>query len=178
MTTKLRAASQSDCSSLAALSIEVWLATYIREGVNAVFAEYVLQEYTPARFAAILTDPDEHLFVSENVDGIDGYIRLTQGSACPVKTGSNVEIKTLYVQSRHHGLGKGALLLSKGLAYASQQGWPRPWLAVNSQNLNALNFYARHGFDPIGITQFQIVDAQYQNEVLQYSGTQTHPISA
>ncbi|WP_311202217.1 hypothetical protein [Leisingera sp. S132] len=38
----IRPAGMHDCSSLAALSIEVWAGTYLRNGISAHFADYVL----------------------------------------------------------------------------------------------------------------------------------------
>ena len=38
----IRRAEERDASSLAAVSIEVWVNTYLRDGVSPVFADYVL----------------------------------------------------------------------------------------------------------------------------------------
>ncbi|RQP15983.1 MAG: GNAT family N-acetyltransferase, partial [Brucella intermedia] len=69
----LRTAQISDASVLAAISIEVWLGTYIRRGVNAFFADYVLSEFTEEKFRSLIEDADEHIVVSENKDGLDGF---------------------------------------------------------------------------------------------------------
>lgn len=71
---KFRLARASDAPVLAAISIEVWLGTYIRKGVNAFFAEFALSEFTSSKLAALLEDPNEHVIVSENDDGLDGFI--------------------------------------------------------------------------------------------------------
>ncbi len=73
---KLRPAQKTDAASLAALSIEVWIGTYLRYGVSSFFAEFALREFTTARFEALIDEGADHLVVSENRDGIDGYIRL------------------------------------------------------------------------------------------------------
>jgi hypothetical protein len=43
-------AEQRDASSLAEVSIEVWLNTYLREGVSSFFADDVLSEFTAQNF--------------------------------------------------------------------------------------------------------------------------------
>ena len=80
---KIRPAQKTDAASLAALSIEVWIGTYLKRGVNAFFAEFALSEFTTARFEAILEDGQDLLMVSENEDGIDGYIRLAENRIAP-----------------------------------------------------------------------------------------------
>ena len=68
---------------------------YIRQGVNAFFAEFALNEFTSAKLAALLEDPNEHVIASENDVGIDGFIRLIQGKEAPVSGCSTMEISTL-----------------------------------------------------------------------------------
>lgn len=164
----IRPAAAADCSSLAALSIEVWLGTYLRHGIAASFADYVLDQFTQARFAAALCDPQEQLLVSQNCEGIDGYIRLSHGRPCPVGGASRTEISTLYVQPRHHGSGTGRGLLLAALNLRHELGWDAPWLATNSENHPAIGFYLRHGFCRTGVTHFQIDGEKYPNDVLQF----------
>ena len=166
----IRPAESKDCSSLAALSIEVWLATYLREGVSGFFADYVLGHYTPNHFAAALNDPSERLLVSQNKAGIDGYIRITNGKPHPAGGESLTEISTLYLQPRHHGNGLGRSLLEAGLQLCRTNGWDAPWLTANSENKSAIAFYYRHGFERAGSTHFRIQDSQYPNDILQYRG--------
>ncbi len=167
----LRPATQDDCSSLAALSIEVWLGTYLRNGINRIFSDYVLSTYTPDHFAHALHNPAERLIVSQNQDGIDGYIRIRHGRPRPAGGPSRTEISTLYIQPRHQGRHIGRLLLEAGLKTCRSEGWDAPWLAANAQNTRAIAFYLRHGFEPAGLTCFQVQDSQYPNDVLQYRGS-------
>ncbi|OBY28896.1 GNAT family N-acetyltransferase [Leisingera sp. JC1] len=164
----IRPAGMDDCSSLAALSIEVWTGTYLRNGINGHFADYVLDHYTPAHFAEALQNPAEQLLVSQNRDGIDGYIRVSHGRPSPAGGASHTEISTFYVQPRHQGHGIGIRLLQAGLQLCRSNGWDAPWLTSNSENSRAISFYLRNGFEHAGLTGFRINDAEYVNDVLQY----------
>ncbi len=161
-----RIARPSDAPILAALSIEVWLGTYVRHGVNALFAEYALNTFTTAGMAALLTDPSEHVIVSENRDGLDGFLRISRESAAPVAAGHDVELSTLYVQPRHQGRGLGRALLEQGVQYARAVPAGSIWLTTNSDNAPAIAFYLSQGFEKIGTTQFRIGDQAYPNDVL------------
>jgi len=161
----IRPAVPSDASSLAAISIEVWLGTYIREGVNAFFADYALGEFTTTKFEAMLKSPEETILVSENVVGIDGYIRVAKGRAAPVSGCSDTELSTLYVQGRHQGKGIGLALLNEALGLVEN-----PWLAVNAENEYAIAFYTAQGFSNVGQTYFNIQEEAYLNHLLAYRG--------
>lgn len=165
---KFRPALTSDAASIAAISAEVWLGTYIRNGVNAFFAEYALDQFTTARIQSILDDPNEIVIVSENLDGIDGFIRVTLGNPAPDNGCSDTEISTLYVQPRHHGKGLGKGLLRQAMQQIATIGISSVWLATNSQNAPAIGFYQALGFQRIGHTHFRIQDQAYLNVVLSY----------
>lgn len=162
----IRIAKSEDASSLAAVAMEVWLNTYIRNGVNAFFADYALSHFTKAHFEETLSLKDNFIWVSQNTVGIDGFVHLKLGSNAPVTTCSDLEIATLYVQPRHQGSGAGGKLLAAGLRFGTTTGRPDAWLAVNAENVHATEFYLRKGFAKAGETRFQIGDQFYPNHVL------------
>ncbi|MGR3760545.1 GNAT family N-acetyltransferase [Roseobacteraceae bacterium NS-SX3] len=164
----LRPAGPDDAAALAALSVEVWLGTYLRRGVSSFFADYALGEFTADKFRALLAQDSERLIVSQNVEGIDGYIRLSNGRPPPEGPGSSAEIATLYVQPRHHGKGIGEALLQSGLEVCAGWGAASPWLTTNWENVRAIRFYQRQGFKITGRTDFRIGGEAYPNEILVY----------
>ena len=164
---RLRPAELSDASSLAALSIEVWVGTYLRHGVNGFFADFVLSDLTVTKFEELVQNPGESLIVSLNRDGIYGYIRVSRNRPAPLEGVRDGEISTLYVQPRHHGRLVGRALLQRGLEIC---GAARPWLMVNTENENAIAFYQRNGFRQTGQTHFEIGDQGYLNWIFTYDG--------
>lgn len=155
----------SDASSIAALSIEVWIGTYLKRGVSGFFADYVLGEFTARKTAALISDPDQYILVSENEDGIDGYIRATTGCKAPVPGCPDTEIATLYVQPSHQGKGIGKRLLDAALRQCRENGVESVWLTTNAENSAAIAFYLAQGFERVGETHFHIDDQAYLNNV-------------
>lgn len=164
----LRIAHRLDASSIAAISIEVWIGTYLKRGVSGFFADYLLGEFTVSKTEALLSDPNEFFLVSENDEGIDGFIRVSSGSEAPVNDCTETEISTLYVQPRHHGKGIGKRLLKAALQHCREKGDKSVWLATNAENTPAIAFYLGRGFEHVGETQFRIQDQSYLNNVYSY----------
>jgi ribosomal protein S18 acetylase RimI-like enzyme len=162
----IRKAEERDASSMAAVSIEVWLNTYLRQGVSAFFADYVLSEFTAQKFRHTIADPDLAIWVSENRIGIDGFVTVCSTAAAPLENCSHLEIATLYVQPRHQSSGKGAALLYCALEHCRSLKSGSAWLKVNAENARAIDFYRRHGFVRVGTTSFVIADKAYENHVM------------
>ncbi|MBO9409977.1 MULTISPECIES: N-acetyltransferase [unclassified Ruegeria] len=161
----LRAAEQSDASSIAAISIEVWVGTYLKRGVNSFFADYALSEFTQAKISDQISNPEDFFLVSENQEGIDGFIRVSSSREAPVEGWYGMEISTFYVRPRHHGKGKGKRLLAAALKHCKDQQEGVVWLTTNAENTPAIAFSLARGFEWIGETQFQIEDQGYLKNV-------------
>lgn len=161
----LRQAKTSDASSMAAISIEVWIGTYLKRGVSAPFADYALQQFTSQKTEALISDPAQFILVSENADGIDGFLRVSFGRDAPVHGCSDTEIATFYVQPRHQGKGIGKRLLDAALAHCRSRQVGSVWLTTNAENAPAIAFYLAQGFAHVGETHFRIGDQGYLNNV-------------
>jgi ribosomal protein S18 acetylase RimI-like enzyme len=163
----IRKAEERDASSLAAVGIEVWLNTYLREGVSPLFADYALSEFTAQKFRDAIGNANLAIWVSENRIGIDGFATVCS-AAVPLLVGcSTLEITTLYVQPRHQSSGRGVALLQCALDHCRSIGGERVWLKVNAENSRAIDFYLRHGFKKIGSTHFVIADGSYENFIME-----------
>lgn len=145
------------------------MGTYLKKGVSAFFADYALEEFTVEKTRQLIEDPGQVILVSQNDEGIDGFIRVSAESEAPVSGCSDTEIATFYVQPRHHGIGIGKRLLSAALELCRERGVASVWLTTNAENDPAIGFYLRQGFEHVGETQFRIEDQGYLNNVYRLS---------
>lgn len=161
----IRQALAGDAAALAALSIEVWIGTYLKQGVSSFFADYALETFTAANLAAQIADPSQVVLVSDNAEGIDGFIRIAANSPAPFDLPAQTEIATFYVQPRHHGKGIGRTLLRAATDHCRAAGITAIWLTTNAENSPAIAFYLARGFVHHGTTFFQIGDQSYPNNL-------------
>lgn len=160
----LRAAIISDAPRLATLGLQVWLHTYCTQGINNAIAHYVLNEFTIAKFTALIVDPTRSILVLEQGDNLIAYLTLHHGQ---VFADVCNEIETLYVQAPFLRQGLGQRLLTQArelLVHAGEN--PAVWLKVNAQNLAAQAFYQAQGFVIEGETDFVLDGVAYKNWVM------------
>jgi ribosomal protein S18 acetylase RimI-like enzyme len=163
----VRPAVEADAHTLAALAIQVWLGTYATEGVNDLLARYVLDAFTPSKFAALTKDADACLLVAEVDSYLVGYALLRFSAIQPLVPEADSELCTLYVQEPFTGAGVGSALLQKARASVRERtGTEALWLLVNVKNRRACGFYAKHGFVEKGLTHFVLGEGRHENHVL------------
>lgn len=166
-TLRVRNASPEMADRLAVLALQVWLHTYATEGIAEDIAAYVLQELTPAKYAAMLQDPERQVIVAEHGEHLVGLAVLNFNAPCEADRSLRVELQTLYVQAHFLGEGVGHRLLQEAqtrtlaLSKAGQL-----WLSVNAKNARAITFYARQGYEKIGTTYFLLGAGRHENHVL------------
>lgn len=131
-----------------------------------ILCRLALSTFTAQIFEAFIDDENEIILVSDNSDGIAGFVRVTLESPAPIENGPETEIATLYVQPRHTGKGIGRRLLDEAFRLRAERGRDGVWLAVNSENQDAIAFYQRLGFTRDGQTTFRIGEQSYANAVM------------
>lgn len=163
----VRSAVEADAHTLAALAIQVWLGTYATEGVNDLLARYVLETFTPPKFAGWVKDADACLLVAEVDEHVVGYALLRFGAVQPLVPEAGTELCTLYVQEPFTGAGVGSALLSKAASSVRERtGTDALWLSVNVKNRRARGFYEKRGFVEKGRTHFVLGEGRHENLVL------------
>ena len=162
----IRQGLRADAENLAALAIQVWLHTYATAGITPTISRYVLSEFTPERFEALLTNASATVLVGEANTNLIGYAVLNFGASCPESRNSEAELATLYVQEHFIGKGVGSALLESAEALAIQRTANPLWLTVNAKNSHAIAFYVRRGYTSLGVTYFKLGNESHKNLVL------------
>lgn len=167
MGVEIRAARPGDANCLAALSIQVWLSTYVTDGIRQDMANYVLREFTPAKLEALIADPARHLLVMEQDGFLLGYAQLKLDSRCQGCDFATVEVERLYLVESRTGEGLGRRLQQAARRWAlALPGQPRLWLTVWHGNERAIAFYRRLGMDVHDECHFELEGARHLNYVM------------
>ncbi|MFI5891168.1 GNAT family N-acetyltransferase [Actinoplanes sp. NPDC051513] len=150
----------------------------LQPDIDAFIARHLSRE----SFRQYLADPRRILLIAED-DGVAlGYTMLIEGPiadpdvAAVVDSGTSIELSKFYVLSDRHGSGVAARLMADTLAEAAETGAKFCWLGVNQHNVRAAKFYAKHGFEVVGVKRFLVGDVWHDDHVrvralLQVAGT-------
>jgi ribosomal protein S18 acetylase RimI-like enzyme len=132
---------------------------------------FIAKHLSAASFRGYLSDPGRIILVAAE-DGLPlGYSMLVSGPiadpdvARVVDAGTSIELSKFYLAADRHGSGVAATLMAATLAEAAATGASFCWLGVNQQNDRAAKFYAKHGFEVVGVKRFLVGDVWHDDHV-------------
>jgi GNAT superfamily N-acetyltransferase len=154
---RLQRATVQDADRLADLAARLFESTYRGVHDPQDLATYIQENLTPAAIARTLKDPNTVIFIAEAKNGPCGYAHLQLESAAPeVVSAHPAQLVRLYVDQSMFGKGLGGALLEAVLATAAREGADILWLIVYFRNSRAKAFYAKHGFQPVGLREWRL----------------------
>ncbi|OZE40303.1 GNAT family N-acetyltransferase [Rhodococcus sp. 05-2254-6] len=137
-------------------------------------AQFVSNVLSAEHFENYIDDAARTVLIDETGDAdVVGYAMLVSGP--PADPGiratlspePTMEVSKLYVQPTQHGSGAAGRLMSSSLDHARHSGCATAWLGVNQQNVRAQKFYAKHGFEIVGIKTFVVGVQTHDDYVMQ-----------
>ena len=136
---------------------------------------FIARHLSLESFRGYLADPRRILLLAED-DGVPlGYSMLVGGPiadpevaavvAAVVGAATSIELSKFYLLSDRHGSGAAATLMAATLDEAAETGAKFCWLGVNQQNERAAKFYAKQGFEVVGVKRFLVGDVWHDDHV-------------
>lgn len=163
----------SDADELAAVAAVTFPLACPPHATAADIAEFIATVLSAECFSAYLTDESRHVLKAVEGDSIVGYAMLVSGEPADPTVGAaasmrpTMEVSKVYVLPGRHGSGVAAALLEASIVMARESGCAAMWLGVNQENARAQRFYAKHGFERVGVKTFAVGTQTHHDYVLQ-----------
>jgi len=162
----IRKASEADACLLAAIGLTVWVDTYAENALTPEVAEAGLAAFSKEAIQAVLLDSSCSVLMATRGTGALGFSVLRQDAAITGLKGKGAELERLYVIEAFCRQGIGTHLLESMIKQARIEGCTYLWVDVYSENLRALAFYRKQGFQFHSRVSFSIKDRLVPNERL------------
>ena len=144
----IRKVDNDDVQSLQSLGIKTFSETFDDTNSPKDMDNYLSEKFSLDKLVAELSNPESEFYFAELAGKAIGYLKLNTGKAQTEQSLENaLEIERIYVLNAFHGKRVGKLLFDKALDIARSNGSARIWLGVWENNLKAIEFYQRQGFE-------------------------------
>ncbi|BEL09581.1 GNAT family N-acetyltransferase [Actinoplanes sichuanensis] len=136
---------------------------------------FIAKNLSVAGFRGYLADPARILVIVSVDEAPTGYSMLVSGPiadsdvAAVVDQATSIELSKFYLAPERHGSGAAGALMTATLDAAAGTGAQTCWLGVNQRNARAARFYAKHGFEIVGVKRF-LVGSEWHDDHIRQRG--------
>lgn len=123
---------------------------------------FIERNLSAERFTDYLADDARTVLVAALDHELVGYTMLVAGEPgddevrAALRIRPTVELSKCYVHPGHHGAGVSHALMAASIDAGRAGGARGMWLGVNQLNARAQAFYARSGFERVGVKHFVV----------------------
>lgn len=167
---KIRKTGLSDLDLLVQISRQTFLETFADSNTQDNMDRYLRENLTREKLASEITNPDSSFYFAELDANVLGYLKINSGNAQSEKISDrSVEIERIYVCGAYHGKGVGKMLLDYAMTIALEKNADQVWLGVWENNLRAIAFYRKNGFEAFDQHVFMLGDDKQTDILLRRS---------
>ncbi|MDM7854427.1 GNAT family N-acetyltransferase [Cellulomonas alba] len=162
MAPTVRPAEPDDVAALAELAALTFPLACPPGSTPADQQAFIARHLSSERFADYLADDARTVLVAALDDELVGYTMLVAGEPgddevrAALRIRPTVELSKCYVHPGHHGAGVSHALMTASIDAGRAGGALGMWLGVNQLNARAQAFYARSGFERVGVKHFVV----------------------
>lgn len=172
----IRPGQPEDAQSLATLTARTFYDTFVGTAEPADITAYLQDSCSLEQLQSELAEANNLFFLAfaaaENEGNGDpiGYAKLRKGAAeTSVSDRNSIELERLYADKPAIGHGVGSRLMQTCLDEAIAQSYTTAWLGVWENNLRAIAFYQRWGFETVGSHIFTVGTDDQTDLIMQKS---------
>ena len=155
----IRKVRQAEAEQLQQISRQTFFETFAAYNTEANMRRYLDKDFSLDKLTAELANPDAQFYFAWLNDAVIGYLKLNFGPAqTAIKDENTLEIERIYVLKDYHGKKVGQLLFEKAMQVARAQKAAYVWLGVWEENVRAINFYKKQGFNEFDKHIFMLGD--------------------
>jgi diamine N-acetyltransferase len=152
-------ANKGDAEMIAILSRRTFRDAFAEFNSVANMEAFLQNDFSDQKLIAQVSEPGNIFLLAYQDQEIAGYARLVEGGNIPdhEKT-DGIEVARIYAEKKFIGKGVGAALMERAIDLARKKNKKIIWLGVWENNLAAIRFYAKWGFEKFGEHIFMLGD--------------------
>ncbi len=127
---------------------QTFFETFAEGNTEENMQKYLEESFVIDKLRTELANPESEFYFAKLDNSVIGYLKINFGKAqTELKDSNALEIERIYVLKEFQGKIVGQNLYEKALDIAKQMRVKYLWLGVWEENLRAINFYKKNGFD-------------------------------
>ena len=161
MKIEIRKANTSDYKIVADLGAKTFYETWRPVNTEEDMQKYIAKAFDPDHILSDIKDENVNtFFVAYDGNEAVGYAKLRRDRTYDeFKNARTIELERIYVYKKWQDKYVGRMLMDECLSLSKKEKYDWFWLGVNIDNVKAIAFYKKYGFEIFGRKSFQLGDA-------------------
>ncbi|WP_026890781.1 GNAT family N-acetyltransferase [Lacrimispora aerotolerans] len=163
----IKKANYENAEELREIGIETFVDTFESQNSPESIKEYIEKAFSKQKLIKELEDKSTEFYFIFYNNEMAGYLKVNTGDSQTEKMGNEtLEIERIYIRKKYQRKKLGEQLIQKAIEIAKVQYKKEVWLGVWEENHDALAFYERMGFCPIGSHAFFMGEEEQTDLIL------------
>lgn len=164
----IRRCISTDAAALALIGQCTFLETYANVLDGAAIIAHCAKAHSLELYTVWLADPAFQLWLAEAPGGAPVGFMVVAPPDLPLQGvgDQDAEIKRIYLLSKFQGAGVGKRFIDEAVLHAKECQVTRLLLGVYANNLAAIGFYQRSGFEKAGTRTFDVGGNLYDDFIM------------
>lgn len=174
MEIKITKIKENEIAALQEIGKKTFSETFSVNNTEESMTQYLETSFAAEKLIAEVNDENSEFYVARLEDTIIGYLKINTGlSQTEIVEGNALEIERIYVSKDFHGKKVGQALYNKAIAIAIEKNVDYVWLGVWENNLRAIGFYRKNGFEEFDKHIFRLGNEE-QTDIMMKLDLKTH----
>jgi ribosomal protein S18 acetylase RimI-like enzyme len=163
----IRRVTPEDVGTLQNIARQTFSETFSAVNSEENMKKYLDDRFSEEKLANELDNRESEFYFAVIDDRVIGYLKINSGNAQTESQDSHaLEIERIYVLKEFHGRKVGQLLYDEALKIATKKKCGFIWLGVWENNLRALSFYRKNGFEVSGRHTFVLGESRQTDYIM------------
>lgn len=159
MSIKVREANIHDAEMIAELSRQTFYQSFASQNTKENIDKFMNDSFAKETLMMEVGTPGNVFLLAFDGEEQVGYVLMRENNNPPELQNLNaMEIARIYVVQNYIGKGVGKILMQRCIELAMERKFSIVWLGVWQQNLPAISFYTKWGFEKFGTHIFILGD--------------------
>ena len=154
-----------DIEKIKDVSEKTFYETFFKENTKEDMENYLKENFSYSQIESEIRNIGSKFYIAENSGEVVAYMKLNLDKIQTESDHDNtLEVQRIYVLREYKGKKIGKLLMQKAIEVGKSNNLNYIWLGVWENNINAIKFYEKLGFDKFDTHIFKLgQDEQIDN---------------
>ncbi|MDU6039834.1 MAG: GNAT family N-acetyltransferase [Clostridium butyricum] len=163
----IKECSLEDIEKIKYISEKTFYETFSNENTKEDMENYLKENFSYGQVESEIKNKGSRFYIVQNNEEVVAYMKINFDKA-QTETGhdNTLEVQRIYVLQEYKSKSIGKMLMKKAIEIGKNNNLNYIWLGVWEQNINAIKFYEKQGFEKFDTHIFKLGEDEQTDNLM------------